>query len=139
MIAAYGQSPAVVYACPNVIRPVCDVPNDPRYSSEWHLAKIQAAGAWDVSHGDTNVRIAVVDQGIDYTHPDIANNVWINGPEDINGNHRFDPYAPPQGDLDGNDNDGNGYIDDVCGYDFQDNDPDPMPPDGRRPRNSLLR
>jgi len=127
MTAAYGQCPEVVSACPNIARPVCDVPNDPRYSSEWHLAKIQAAGAWDVSHGDTNVRIAVVDQGIDYTHPDIANNVWINGPEDINGNHRFDPYAPPQGDLDGNDNDGNGYIDDVCGYDFQDNDPDPMP------------
>jgi subtilisin family serine protease len=127
MMAAYGQCPEVAFACPNVMRPVCDVPNDPRYSSEWHLAKIQAAGAWDVSHGDTNVRIAVVDQGIDYTHPDIAANVWINGPEDINGNHRFDPYAPPQGDLDGNDNDGNGYIDDVCGYDFQDNDPDPMP------------
>jgi subtilisin family serine protease len=127
MMAAYGQCPEVVSACPNIMRPVCDVPNDPRYSNQWHLAKIQAPGAWDVSHGDTNVRIAVVDEGIDYTHPDIAANVWINGLEDINGNHRFDPYAPPQGDLDGNDNDGNGYIDDVCGYDFQDNDPDPMP------------
>jgi subtilisin family serine protease len=127
MMAAYGQCPDVAYTCPNIRHPECDVPNDPRYSSEWHLAKIQAPGAWDVSHGDTNVRIAVVDQGIDYTHPDIAANVWINGPEDINHNHRFDPYAAPQGDLDGIDNDGNGYVDDVCGYDFQGNDPDPMP------------
>jgi subtilisin family serine protease len=127
MMTAYGECPEVVYACPNVMRPVCDVPNDPRFASQWHLAKIQATGAWDVSHGDTNVRIAVVDQGIDYTHPDIARNVWINGPEDINGNHFFDPYPPPQGDLDDNDNDGNSYIDDVCGYDFQDNDPNPMP------------
>jgi subtilisin family serine protease len=127
MQAAYEQCGRIVYACPNVGRPVDDIPNDPRYANQWHLAQIQAPGAWDVSHGATSVVIGVVDQGVDYTHEDIGANVWINELEDINHNGRFDPYPPPDGDLNGNDDDGNGYIDDVCGYDFQDADPDPMP------------
>ena len=127
MQAAFEKCPRIVYACPNVRRPVDDVPNDPRYATQWHLAKIQAAGAWDVSHGATSVIIGVIDQGIDYTHEDIADNVWINPLEDINHNGRFDPSPAPGGDLDGVDDDGNGYVDDVCGYDFQSSDPDPMP------------
>lgn len=130
MQAAYEQCPRIVDACPNVGRPVDDIPNDPRYSTMWHLAKIQAAGAWDVSHGSTSVIIGVVDQGVDYAHEDIGANVWINTLEDINHNGRFDPTPAPGGDLDGNDDDGNGYIDDVCGYDFQSTDPDPMPAPG---------
>lgn len=128
MMAAYQECPKISYVGPNVMMPLDEVPNDPRYPSQWHLLKIQAAGAWDISHGDTNVRIGVVDDGADYYHPDIIRNIWFNGPEDINHNHRMDPYPEAQGgDFNDYDDDGNGYVDDVCGYDFVNNDPDPLP------------
>jgi subtilisin family serine protease len=130
MVAAYAQCPKVTYTCPDAMMPLDEVPNDPRYPNQWHLAKIEAPGAWDVSHGDASVIIGVVDDGVDYYHPDIARNLWINSAEDINGNGQFDPYPPPEGDLDGLDNDGNGYIDDVIGYDWVNDDPDPMPVGG---------
>jgi subtilisin family serine protease len=127
MAADYRSCPRVAYAGPNLLRPSLDVPNDPSFGVQWHLANIRAPEAWDFSHGDTSVRIGVVDGGIDYTHPDIAANLWVNGPEDINHNGRFDPEPSPAGDLDGIDQDSNGYVDDVIGYDFLDDDPDPMP------------
>jgi len=126
-VAAYQACPRVAWAGPDLMRPLDEVPNDPRYPNQWHLTKTGCQYAWDISHGDSNVKIGVVDDGVDYFHPDIASNVWINNAEDINGNHRFDPYPPPQGDLNDYDDDGNGYIDDVIGYDFKNQDPDPYP------------
>jgi hypothetical protein len=127
MVTAYQACPAVAWAGPDLMRPLYEVPNDPRYPNQWHLYRTGAQYAWDISHGDTNVRIGVVDDGVDYFHPDISNNIWINAAEDINHNGKFDPYPPPQGDLNDSDDDGNGYTDDVCGYDFRNQDPDPMP------------
>ncbi|MEO0108421.1 MAG: S8 family serine peptidase [candidate division WOR-3 bacterium] len=128
LVDAYLTCPRIAGAWPNIIRPVDEVPNDPRYSSQWHLAKIGAPAAWDISHGDPGVVFGVVDQGVDYTHEDIGANVWINDFEDINHNGRFDPIPESQGgDLNDIDDDGNGYTDDVCGYDFLSYDPDPMP------------
>jgi subtilisin family serine protease len=75
-------------------------------------ADIDAPEAWNITTGDPSIVIAVVDTGIDYTHLDLANNIWINEPEQ-NGNP-------------GVDDDGNGYTDDIYGYDFHNNDPDPM-------------
>ncbi len=74
---------------------------------------IDAANAWTISTGkrEGGPLIAVVDTGIDYNHPDLKNNIWTN-PGEIAG--------------DGKDNDGNGYIDDVHGYDFYGKKGDPM-------------
>lgn len=86
-----------------------------------HLPVIGATNAWDTTTGDTDVRIGVVDTGIFLEHPDLNDQFWINDAEDINGNGKFDPYPVEEGgDLNNIDDDGNGYVDDVIGYDFVD-------------------
>ena len=93
------------------------LPNDPSFSRLWGLdnrgqtgglanADIDAPAAWDVTTGSRSVVVAVIDTGIDYNHPDLAANVWRN-PRETSG--------------DGVDNDGNGYIDDVYGWNFANN------------------
>lgn len=77
------------------------VPNDPSFVNLWGLEMIGAPEAWTVTRGDSNVVVAVIDTGIDYLHPDLRDNIWVNAGE-IPGNLR--------------DDDGNGYVDDVYGY-----------------------
>lgn len=60
-------------------------PRDPLYSQQWHLSKIMADYAWSVTTGSSHIIIAVVDTGVDLTHPDIAPNLWVNTGE-IPGN-----------------------------------------------------
>ncbi|OGM20610.1 hypothetical protein A2771_01465 [Candidatus Woesebacteria bacterium RIFCSPHIGHO2_01_FULL_38_26b] len=54
-----------------------DVPNDPELSKQWGLSKINADSGWDISHGNSNVKIAVVDTGINYNHPDISSKIEL--------------------------------------------------------------
>lgn len=82
------------------------LPNDPELGSQNYLKQINADLAWTFSHDAPNVTIAVIDSGIDLNHPDLKNNIWKNKNEIPN---------------DGVDNDGNGYIDDVYGWDFVNN------------------
>jgi subtilisin family serine protease len=94
-------------------------PNDPQLGSQWFLSKIQAGDAWDISQGDSTVWIGIVDCGVQVTHPDLAANIWINPTEDINHNGVFDNYPSASGgDIDSIDNDMNGFVDDVQGWDF---------------------
>lgn len=86
------------------------VPNDPMWPGMHHLRQIGADLAWDTQRGSPSVVVGVIDTGLDYSHPDIAANVWTN-PGEIAGN--------------GLDDDANGYIDDIHGYDFAYNDPIP--------------
>lgn len=69
---ALARNPLVEYVEKNMRLQPEVVPNDPYYSSEWHLNKIQAPQAWDISQGSASVVIAVLDSGIDTTHPDLA-------------------------------------------------------------------
>jgi subtilisin family serine protease len=85
---------------PNYLYKLSALPNDPNWSYLWGLQKIQAPQAWDVTTGSSNVVVVVIDSGIDYTHEDLATNIWINSQE-VPG--------------DGIDNDNDGYIDDVYG------------------------
>lgn len=90
---------------------------------QWYLHALGALQAWEYSRGD-GVVVGVIDTGIDWMHPDLRASLWINSSEDRNGNGRFDPWPTTveregiTGDLDGLDNDGNGFADDVIGYNF---------------------
>lgn len=89
--------------------------NDSLVSTQWGLTKINIKDAWDVSVGSDSIIVAVIDTGIDYYHPDLNENLFINLAEDLNGNGFLDAE-----DIDGLDNDNNGFIDDVIGWDFTD-------------------
>jgi subtilisin family serine protease len=90
------------------------MPNDV-HANQWHISKVRATGAWDVSQGSPNVVIAIVDNAVRTTHEDLAANMWVNGGEIPNN---------------GIDDDFNGYTDDVNGYDVADRDGNPNPPAG---------
>ena len=102
-----------------------DIPNDPRYKEQWGLKAVIAEKAWEKSTGN-GILVGVLDTGIDFEHPDLKNQLWINPKEDLNGNGKFDPWPYNyekdgiKGDFNGIDDDGNGYIDDIIGYDFVD-------------------
>jgi len=131
-IYEYQKNPDVVYAQPNyVYHTTALTPNDPSFNLQWGLhntgqqvngimgtsdADIDAPEAWDVSTGSGTVIIAVIDSGIHYTHPDLMSNMWTNVDE-ILGN--------------GIDDDDNGYIDDVYGWNFYNGNNDPN--DGNAP------
>jgi len=107
---AFARDPAVLKAEPNYEVRAAVIPDDPLFGSLWGMATIQAPDAWDV-RTDSDMVVAVIDSGVDYTHPDLAANMWVNTGE-VPG--------------DGLDNDWNGFVDDVYGWDFYDNDCDPM-------------
>jgi subtilisin family serine protease len=129
-LAAYRASPLVAYAEPDdPVRPAA-LPDDPSFAGQWGLdnpgdaggtagADIHAPAAWDVTTGSPSVVVAVLDTGVDYTHPDLAANLWTN-PGEVPGN--------------GIDDDHNGYVDDVHGYDFANDDSDPMDDNGHGTR-----
>lgn len=115
------KDPDVDYAEPNYTYQAFVEPNDPNFSLEWGFSQVGAPAAWDVTKGDPDIVIAVIDTGVDYNHPDLKDNIWHNTKE-IAGN--------------GIDDDGNGYVDDVIGWDFVSVPPDwvapgenPGPPD----------
>ena len=111
----------VAYAEPDYLLTTNVIPDDTDFSQQYSLnnvgqfngtagADISALNAWDIQTG-TDVVIAVIDSGVDYTHPDLRDNIWINTAEIPN--NRID-------------DDQNGRIDDVRGWDFSNNDNDPM-------------
>ncbi|UCE78852.1 MAG: S8 family serine peptidase [Nitrospiraceae bacterium] len=110
-IRAYLDDPDVEYAEPNYIRnSSMTIPNDPLFPQQWSLrntavigADIGITGAWDVHTGNGTAVIAVLDTGMDYDHPDLVDNIWINTDE-VPGNNI--------------DDDGNGFVDDWRGWDF---------------------
>jgi subtilisin family serine protease len=109
-IDLYSGSPAVEYVEPNyVVSAIATTPNDPSFGSLWGMARLRATEAWDFSTGNTNLVVAVIDTGVYRSHEDLAANIWSNPVEVVNGK----------------DDDGNGYIDDVYGWDFVNNDNDP--------------
>jgi len=98
------------------------IPNDPQRNAQYFFNNIDAYEAWDIIHGDTTriAIVSIVDTGVYWTHPDLAANMWINEAEDLNSNGTMDA-----GDYNGVDDDGNGYVDDVIGWDSGMNDNDP--------------
>jgi subtilisin family serine protease len=126
MVADFAAIPAVLYAEREILYRVHAAPNDSAWSAQWGTQRIGADRAWDVTRGSKDIVVGVIDTGIDYDHPDLRGQYWINAAEDVNGDGFFQPWAVTEirngrsGDFDGTDNDGNGFIDDVIGYDFVD-------------------
>ena len=119
IVKDYSSDPNVIYAEPNYIFRTCLTPNDPDFNLQYHLdntgqtgglidADIDAPEAWDIETGDENIVICIHDTGVDWDHPDLADNIWINSGEDLNGNGVVDPS-----DFNDIDDDNNGYIDDI--------------------------
>jgi subtilisin family serine protease len=111
------QSEIVQYAEPDyLVFPTTTVPNDPRFPELWGMQNtldtdIDAPEAWDRGTGNQNVVVGVIDTGIDYNHQDLAGNIWWN------------PGETPDNGID---DDGNGYVDDVHGWNFVGAGGDPM-------------
>ena len=108
--------PQVEYAEPNrVFKIRHQATNDPDFDKQWYLARIGATLAWDYPGEPAEIIVGVIDTGVDYWHEDLREHIWVNVPEDLNRNGRLDSL-----DLNGIDDDGNGYVDDVIGWDFTD-------------------
>jgi serine protease len=122
-LLAYQNDPNVLFAQPDHRVSLLLEPDDPDYSALYGLnnsgqtpfgvddADIDAPEAWNVTTGSSSTIVAVIDTGVDYNHPDLADNMWTNT-EEIAGNRV--------------DDDGNGFVDDVHGYDFANRDGNPM-------------
>jgi len=172
-IARLRTDARVAFAEPDYSVNISVIPNDASFGSLWGLhntgqsggtvdADIDAPEAWDLTVGNLQTVVAVVDTGIDYRHRDLYRNIWINQQEipshirnnlvdvdgdglitfwdlndpanagkvaDANGNGYIDAgdiLANSSGWEDGLDNDGNGYVDDLIGWDWVNNDNDPL-------------
>jgi len=121
------RMPGVLDVEPDHVLPIAQEPNDPEYCNQYAPPMMSVPQAWHLTVGSETATLAVIDSGVRYDHPDLAGNIYVNPGEDLNGNGIVD-----QDDYDGLDNDGNGYVDDIRGWDFmnlgvgqplQDNDP----------------
>ena len=100
--ALLQAQPNVEFACLDYVRTINAVPNDPSYGSQWGWPKISAPAAWDITTGDAEIVVGVIDTGVDLEHPDLMANLWKNQAE-LTG-------------TTGVDDDGNGKVDDIDGW-----------------------
>ena len=108
----YNNLPEVDYAEPNYVYKASIIPSDTLFNNQWYLQKIKAVEAWDNTRESPNIVIAILDSGVQIDHPDLKDNIWLNKKEVVNN---------------GIDDDKNGFIDDINGWDFVNNVPDPAP------------
>lgn len=108
----YQKMPFVEYAEPNYTYKASIIPSDTYFGNQWYLKKIKAVEAWNSVRESQNIVIAILDSGVQIKHPDLKDNIWINKKETAGNNI---------------DDDKNGFIDDINGWDFINNSSDPSP------------
>jgi len=122
IVEDFSSCPDIIYAETNGLdQTACLIPDDVDFDKQWALENtgqtggivdcdIDATDVWDIETGSSDIVIAVIDSGIDYNHPDLKDNIWSNEDE------------IPDNDID---DDGNGFVDDIIGWDwwYDDNDP----------------
>ena len=109
-VGSLSAQPGVAAVQPNYLYRTTD---DTFFSEQWGLPDASVPTAWTTTMGKPSIVIAVIDTGVQLDHPDLAPNIWTNAAE--------------MGGVGGTDDDGNGYVDDVHGWDFLDRDADPSP------------
>ncbi len=112
ILEVYNKMSEVEYAEPNYFYQASIIPSDTYYTNQWYLQKTKAVQAWNTIRESPNIIIAILDSGVQIDHPDLKSNIWINTKE-IAGNNK--------------DDDKNGFIDDINGWDFVNNVADPGP------------
>jgi len=118
-IESMRANPNIVEIQNDLLLPVDATPNDTNFGNQWHHYQtsdvdINSTEAWDVQTGSNAAVIAIIDTGVLYKHPDLRNSIWINPGEDLDG----DLIVFDKTDFNNYDDDGNGYRDDVIGFDF---------------------
>jgi len=126
------QFEEVESATPNYLAHYLSTPNDWYYNNDWYppgdpdttkdqwyLPFIQCDKAWGITRGDSAVTIAILDTGVDYFHPAFTGNIWVNPGEDLDR----DGVVWDADDMNDIDDDLNGKVDDLIGWDFWDNYP----------------
>ncbi len=114
VLEAYASLGTIEHVEPDGIHRVYFNPNDALIGYQWALNTIHARQAWDTSRGDSTVILGIADTGVNWHHYDLDGNLWFN-------------FDDP---IDGSDNDGNGYIDDIRGWDWVNNPTNPPPAPG---------
>lgn len=113
LIQQVVQLPEIEQAEPNYRYTPHLTPNEASFSSQlWGIEKMKFPEAWEITTGSRDVVVAILDDSLDINHPDLIGNIWEN------------TYEIPNNGID---DDGNGYVDDVHGWDFSNNDNDPSP------------
>ncbi len=130
VIDALLQNPNIRTAEPVWAMPLAITPDDPQFNDQWHMSSldVNVRAAWDHETGSDSVIVADVDSGVNYNHSDLRGNIWVNPGEDMDG----DGEVYDIDDLNGIDDDGNGTVDDLIGYDFLTgiSNPDPLEDNG---------
>lgn len=111
-VKKYEKMAAVEYAELNYIVNASAIPSDQSYTNQWYLKRISAPEAWDINNQSPTITIAIIDSGVQTSHPDLAPVLWVNRQEIANN---------------GKDDDKNGLVDDINGWDFVNHSSDPSP------------
>lgn len=143
VIAAFSSDEHILFAERIPIHRLFYEPNDPKYSQQWYIPQVTIEQAWDMwdiasgdNPGDESIVVGIVDTGCDWDHPDLIGNLWQNLDEDYDGDGVTVEYVSgvwqlDSGDLNGVDDDGDGYVDNLIGWDIGEDDNDPVGPPGQ--------
>jgi len=117
----FAGDPQVRTVEPDLLRPVCRVPNDPLWGTQWDKRLMGAHRVWDISTGSRNIICVGIDTGVDWNHPDLTPSLWVNPGEDVDGDSvvwTLDQYPGDWDDVNDIDDDSDGFVDDLLGWDF---------------------